>query len=380
MNTDIKEQTEKRYPVKNLSTKIKVITSTTILNQIKYLNSRIHEVEWSGILFYTTTGDMSDAENLIITLQSIYPMDKGSSGYTEFETSEDFIGYRMDHPETLQWKIGLIHSHNNMQAYFSGTDMDEINVTARYHNAYLSIVTNNRLDIVGKLAFVANTNDALVYTYKSMNGDTKTINIKNEEKALFVYDCDIELNDINIDGTFKELVDNIITSHAEKAKARTFNNVNTFERHNLLNHSHKNSFDDRQLSLPLSEYRHGVGFNDFEDEDDYEENWEDNFPIFWLSFGDINAISLDLIIEELNVNLKDKSISTDYFSQLIESNYELYKKFFTGKLSTITYLQATESLVDYFELFAEDNYFMVYIINRLNKIIVELEQKHLNYE
>jgi hypothetical protein len=38
-------------------------------------------------------------------------MHKGSAGYTEYDYDEEVVGFRMDNPESLKWKIGHIHSH-----------------------------------------------------------------------------------------------------------------------------------------------------------------------------------------------------------------------------------------------------------------------------
>ena len=46
----------------------------------------------------------------------------------------------------------MIHSHHNMQVFFSGTDMDEIYTNAPNHKEYLSVIVNNKFDIAGKLS------------------------------------------------------------------------------------------------------------------------------------------------------------------------------------------------------------------------------------
>jgi hypothetical protein len=369
---------EPRFPVKNLKNEIQVNISPNVLKEIKYLNHKISNVEWSGILFYSTIGEITDIENFSITLESIYPMDKGSSGYTEFETSEDFIGYRMDNPETLQWKIGLIHSHNTMKAFFSGTDMDEINVTARYHNMYLSIVVNNMLDIVGKLAFVANTSDPLTYTYRGINGKKETIKIKNEQKALFVYDCKLELENIIVDDKFKDLVDNIIKKSV--TPITTYHNgYSKFDNKNV-----KNPFGDRQLSLPLSKFNNGKRFEDdgmgFEDENE-NEMWEDIFPTFWLSFGDIDSENktADTVLKEINSAILKGEVSTNYLDELIDNTYDLYQNYFAGSVLEVSYIEALETTYDYFEIFIEKYPFIKNLMHTLELMIVELNNKHLEY-
>lgn len=88
--------------------------------KIRLLCREIHNVEWSGILFYKIEGNFED-NSLNIICVDIFQMDEGSSGYTEFNMSPDVMGYMVDHPELLEEGIyqGLIHSHNNMAKQFT---------------------------------------------------------------------------------------------------------------------------------------------------------------------------------------------------------------------------------------------------------------------
>lgn len=66
------------------------------------------DVEWSGVLFYDTKSSFGKEDFEIIALD-YYPMDIGTTGYTEFTESPEIIGYMSDNIELLSMNMGLIH-------------------------------------------------------------------------------------------------------------------------------------------------------------------------------------------------------------------------------------------------------------------------------
>ena len=95
----------------------KIVMPENVEEKIRFLCAQVHEVEWSGILFYKKAGTMEDG-SLVITCTDIFPMDIGSQTYTEFDMSPDVIAYMTTRPELLDCQMGLIHSHNNMAKQF----------------------------------------------------------------------------------------------------------------------------------------------------------------------------------------------------------------------------------------------------------------------
>ena len=91
----------------------KIIIPEEVESKIRFLCNKIHAVEWSGTLFYDIEGTFED-NNLVVTCKDIYLMDIGSAAYTEFNMSPDVISYMAQNPELLDYKTGLIHSHNQM--------------------------------------------------------------------------------------------------------------------------------------------------------------------------------------------------------------------------------------------------------------------------
>lgn len=127
--------------VKKTSTSYKIIIPQDVEKQIRYLCRRIWDNEWSGILFYTVEGTFED--NLTIICKDILPMDIGTGAATEFDMNPDVISYMAENPELLDCKMGLIHSHNNMKAFFSGTDLNTLRIEGNERNHFVSLIVNN---------------------------------------------------------------------------------------------------------------------------------------------------------------------------------------------------------------------------------------------
>ena len=72
-------------------------------------------------------------------------MDEGTGGYTEYNMSPDVVSYMCDHPELLDEGIyqGLIHSHNRMPTFFSGTDTGTLSAEGNDMNHFVSLIVNN---------------------------------------------------------------------------------------------------------------------------------------------------------------------------------------------------------------------------------------------
>ena len=87
---------------------IKLIISTKVEQKISICCRELPHNEWSGTLFYNYSGSFED-NTLEIRCVDIFPMDIGSSSYTEFDMSPDVIAYMTEHPELLDCQIGLIH-------------------------------------------------------------------------------------------------------------------------------------------------------------------------------------------------------------------------------------------------------------------------------
>lgn len=120
----------------------KLVIPADVEKKIRHLCNRISQVEWSGTLFYTHSGSYEEG-TLEIRCVDIFPMDIGSQAYTEFDMSPDVIAYMTDHPELLDCQMGLIHSHNNMATFLSGTDTETLREEGNDRNHFVSLIVNN---------------------------------------------------------------------------------------------------------------------------------------------------------------------------------------------------------------------------------------------
>lgn len=110
--------------------------------KIRYACQQSWNTEWSGVLFFTPEGSFEN-NDLVIQCKDIYIMDIGSVSYTEFDMSPDVISYMTENPELLDCQMGLIHSHNNMSTFFSGTDTATLKEEGVDRNNFVSLIVNN---------------------------------------------------------------------------------------------------------------------------------------------------------------------------------------------------------------------------------------------
>lgn len=120
----------------------KLIIPAEVERKIRFTCQKVWNTEWSGTLFFTHEGSFEN-NDLVIRCVDIYIMDIGTQAYTEFDMNPDVISYMCENPELLDCQMGLIHSHNNMSAFFSGTDTATLKEEGRDRNNFVSLIVNN---------------------------------------------------------------------------------------------------------------------------------------------------------------------------------------------------------------------------------------------
>lgn len=120
----------------------KLIIPTEVERKIRFACQKVWNTEWSGTLFFTHEGSFEN-NDLVIRCVDIYIMDIGTQSYTEFDMNPDVISYMCGNPELLDCQMGLIHSHNNMSTFFSGTDTATLKEEGRDRNNFVSLIVNN---------------------------------------------------------------------------------------------------------------------------------------------------------------------------------------------------------------------------------------------
>jgi hypothetical protein len=102
-----KSSTHAAIPSVQMKTKIPVLVTEEVFEQMRYLCAEISEVEWSGALFYQIEGSITAPETFKITLKNILPLDKGSQAYTEYDLDARFIDFiEADFEERCTWRVG----------------------------------------------------------------------------------------------------------------------------------------------------------------------------------------------------------------------------------------------------------------------------------
>ena len=120
----------------------KLIIPAEVERKIRFACQKVWSTEWSGTLFFTHEGSFEN-NDLVIRCVDIYIMDIGTQAYTEFDMNPDVIAYMTEHSELLDCQMGLIHSHNNMSTFFSGTDTATLKEEGRDRNNFVSLIVNN---------------------------------------------------------------------------------------------------------------------------------------------------------------------------------------------------------------------------------------------
>ncbi len=196
----------------NMSKKGVLQITPMLAAQITALHKFVGPKEWSGVLVYRTISeDIANPENFRAVAEGIFPMDIGTGAYTEYEHDEDtlemFERYPKADPATVKTplKLGQIHTHHNMSAYFSGTDNDELKENAGKYNYYLSLIVNFNGDYCAKIAFEAKTETQTKkrVEYKVKNKWSR-FEQKNEEKSemvLVTFDLEVK---VQVDEWFNE--------------------------------------------------------------------------------------------------------------------------------------------------------------------------------
>lgn len=192
----------------------KIVIPVEVEKKIRFLCKNIWDIEWSGVLFYKVEGAFED-KSLTIRCVDLFQMDIGTSTYTEFNVSPDMATYMVDHPELLEEGIyqGLIHSHNNMATFFSGTDTATLSAEGNDMAHFVSLIVNNAgkytAGITRKYKCVQTVSEK--YTYPTWNGEVRerveTFDIEEEKLEWF-----------NLDIVFEDETDNFETEMMERLK------------------------------------------------------------------------------------------------------------------------------------------------------------------
>ena len=157
----------------------KLIITPELEEKIRFLCARFPNNEYSGVLFYDYTGRFED-NSLVLTAKDFCLMDYGSATYTEFDKSAEICNYMIEH-DLLECQQGLMHSHDQMSTFFSGTDLGTLQEEGSDMNNFLSLIVNNAgqytAAITRKVKHIPHVTEVLEYEFFG----EETINIGRDE-------------------------------------------------------------------------------------------------------------------------------------------------------------------------------------------------------
>lgn len=156
----------------------KIVLSDFVETKIREWCAECPHNEWSGTLFYKTEGSL-DTNNLIVNVVDFFVSDIGTETYTVYDFNEEVVAY-MTENNLLDCYCGLVHSHQQMAAFFSGTDTATLNKEGASMPHFVSLIVNNAGKYVAKITrqvvkeFIGNVSGY----YLSFNSEKKFVNQK----------------------------------------------------------------------------------------------------------------------------------------------------------------------------------------------------------
>lgn len=220
------QETSKTLPqlIKGSAT-YKLIVPENVEEKIRYLLRKFPSTEWSGVLFVTHKGTFEN-NDLVITCKDIYPMDLGTTGWTEFKMNEDVAAYMAENIELFDCNIALIHSHHSMGAFFSQQDDKMLQQEGNDTNCFVSLVVDTKGQYVARITRKIQTKSEISIkrlgtSYEFFGDGSKTVKQEEAEpitkvidkEVIEYFDLDIERHEVPntlsyLDDRFEEIAQN----------------------------------------------------------------------------------------------------------------------------------------------------------------------------
>lgn len=164
--------------------------------KVKYICSLLPNNEWSGILFYKVDNSPLDKNFPDIICEDLLLMDVGGATATEFTMNTEVAAYMAENPNLIDCQIGLIHSHANMQVFYSGTDLGTLEENGKEVNHFVSVVVNDNNDYLGAItrnvSGLVNENHKI--NYRSFNNEVGSYTKKDTKEYTEVQYCIFDVN------------------------------------------------------------------------------------------------------------------------------------------------------------------------------------------
>lgn len=142
--------------------------SPLVEEKIRYMCNKYPVKEWSGVLFYKATGSFK-RKTLTLTTIDLLVLDFGSSIFTQYPNHPE-IAYFMAENGYEKFSRGLIHSHNVMSSFFSGTDTITLKKEGLDNVHFLSLIVNNDGEYVARITKQIKYNIISIPEYSTFGG------------------------------------------------------------------------------------------------------------------------------------------------------------------------------------------------------------------
>lgn len=233
--------------------KIKLNISKKIYSDIFYTHLKYPGEEWSGYIYFRPIGTIDKPSELVIDIEEFILMDLGTVGATEITPSgEQIVDMFEKRPQLMELKQGLLHTHHNMQVFFSGTDWDTLLEHSSSYPYFLSLIVNAKGHTIAKVGLQGYKEGQVKYSYKFGKGFMYKEPVLEKEEVIYVYDCII-----NIENDIDEEFDKLLVVKANKEEAVKLSNSN---QHFLNSYSSYNSYRERNYNTKNK----GKHFDDWE--------------------------------------------------------------------------------------------------------------------
>ena len=214
--------THKRREILQIASEAKIFISKEIKAQIDYLHKKVDKDEWSGILLLELDGTINDTDNLVAIAKEVFLCDIGNGTFTSYDNEEHYDALWEKYPEydfmnDKRWdgkkntkgpKMAQIHTHHNMGAYFSTTDLDDLDINCRAHGLYISLIVDFKGDYKCKGAFVTEIEQKSSIRPVDFKG--QDLVMTNTVEKLVTFDFEVIMPElIGVDDHFQERYEKI---------------------------------------------------------------------------------------------------------------------------------------------------------------------------
>lgn len=182
----------KKYKERELKDcNIELDISKNVSSEIYSLHSTCGHTEWSGLIFYSMDKNPIVSSDINIKILHFHLFDIGTPGYTEFKIDARIVDVYDKYPELIDCKIGILHTHHAMKAFFSGTDQNTLHELAPQFDFLLSVIVNLDGDVRAKLCYLTEEeytkNSIIKYTNNTISNNTES----GVETILNIIDCKV---------------------------------------------------------------------------------------------------------------------------------------------------------------------------------------------